>query len=906
MPPAASTVTITFGDPGGATGFEVDASTSVTFTGALTSSITFDTSLTTLTISGLSPNTSYYFQAGAYSGGTTNYANTNPPAVMTLALPLSGAQVLQSTTNAITVGWAAAPVGAAAGYKLDVSTVPAFNAAIVSSSTVGVQPSTLTVGGLLPSTTYFVRVAAINGAGMPNFVLVGSTQTVTGGGGGPPINPTPAGPPGVSSITMNWGNPGGTNGFVVNASTTSNFSGTVLSSATINPAQLSLSVQGLAANTTYFMQVGALYGGATTYSTQVSTISTLASLLVNVAIYQVNPGSITVNWSAFGVGPGINTSEGYMLQASSAPNFATVLFASSNTTAAVSTLTLVGLAPSTTYYLRAGAINWMSAPAFVAIGSVTTPAGSGGLPAPTGLVGSATVPALLNWNWNLVGGATGYNIYLASSPATLLAGTTTNSWLEPAPQTNSPYGIVVAAVGGGQQSPLSASATTYTQANQPPIPGVSNVGSSSFTVTWGTAGNPGNTPYQVELALNNALVWAPPHPFLSRLILRAVPRPSSAWRRTPAYWVRVTARNVDGVSTPGQFISQTTKPNGSGTGAGSGLGTATLVPSSVPEGGVVTATVTFTVPAVGMSVGGRLEIDAPTNWWPNILQNINSTQDGFVTATSTAGIPFNLTFGNTSPVVTISFSSGTLTAGTTIQVVFNNIHPNCPVPNQTQMHMAIKSAMGPADPLRDIVNQSSQTLATGQFQWIGYNPWNPLTAVVNQPSQAIVLQADDNCGQPVVLAAPITVNLQALKPDGTSDSGATFSAVSNMTPSTTSVVITAGTSTATYYYQTPTFGNNLQIRGDYLSPFGNQQVWRSVNVLPNALTFSNVSVDNGVPVAGQKSLTMSPDGSGVNNFAYLRFTPSDNSTQWHVAISSNGFQTLVFSNVGGAEILKGP
>ena len=67
---------------------------------------------------------------------------------------------------------------------------------------------------------------------------------------------------------------------------------------------------------------------------------------------------MVVNWSAFGTGPGNNTSEGYELDASTAANFTGQIFMSSNTTPATSTLTVTGLSAYTTYYFRVGAINY--------------------------------------------------------------------------------------------------------------------------------------------------------------------------------------------------------------------------------------------------------------------------------------------------------------------------------------------------------------------------------------------------------------------------------------------------------------------------------------------------------------------------------------------------------------------
>src|SRR5688572_7509613 len=78
QPTGMSTMTVTWGDPGGTLGFIIEASTDANFIGTVHSSRTLDTAVTTLTISGLTANTSYYVQAGALNGTTTDYAPTNP------------------------------------------------------------------------------------------------------------------------------------------------------------------------------------------------------------------------------------------------------------------------------------------------------------------------------------------------------------------------------------------------------------------------------------------------------------------------------------------------------------------------------------------------------------------------------------------------------------------------------------------------------------------------------------------------------------------------------------------------------------------------------------------------------------------------------------------------------------
>ena len=78
-----------------------------------------------------------------------------------------------------------------------------------------------------------------------------------------------------------------------------------------------------------------------------------------------------VDWPAFVSGSSTNTAQGYELDASTSSTFIT--YTSSTTTAvAQSTLTISGLTPFTTYYLRAGGVNWDSVVNFVTLSTQTS------------------------------------------------------------------------------------------------------------------------------------------------------------------------------------------------------------------------------------------------------------------------------------------------------------------------------------------------------------------------------------------------------------------------------------------------------------------------------------------------------------------------------------------------------
>ena len=162
-------------------------------------------------------------------------------------------------------------------------------------------------------------------------------------------------------------------GYVVQASTRSDFqAGTVISSATSAQA-VQLTPQGLFTNTTYYLRAGALWGQSTYYAltTPIST-ATLASPLSNAAVARVFVTSVTVNWTALPISPSSSTAEAYLLQASTAADFSGTIFSSVTTNAALSTLTVSGLTTATTYYFRVASVNWNNVPNYVVVGSTMT------------------------------------------------------------------------------------------------------------------------------------------------------------------------------------------------------------------------------------------------------------------------------------------------------------------------------------------------------------------------------------------------------------------------------------------------------------------------------------------------------------------------------------------------------
>jgi subtilisin family serine protease len=141
-------------------------------------------------------------------------------------------------------------------------------------------------------------------------------------------------------------------GYVVEASTAADFSGTLFSSATTNRALTTLKITGLVASTNYALRLGALnQNGGATYGASPSSFNTGTSLVAPVSptLDQISTASIRFNW-ALGANPG---GLSYFAQASTASNFSGNLFP---LTVSGLSATSGALASDTSYYFRVQAI----------------------------------------------------------------------------------------------------------------------------------------------------------------------------------------------------------------------------------------------------------------------------------------------------------------------------------------------------------------------------------------------------------------------------------------------------------------------------------------------------------------------------------------------------------------------
>ncbi|MBA7511636.1 hypothetical protein ES705_03632 [subsurface metagenome] len=179
-----SSITMIWTKEGEPDSFIMQASTKDTCVPVYKSSSTTNTNISTLTVTGLDPNTTYYLRVGSLYSGTTEWISTPYPSTSTLADQVTNAQIYKVFESSVTLTWDALPqnpsTSTCEGYIVQASTKSNFDPIYESSSTTNVNISTLTVVELDAGTTYWFRVGSLNWLNVANYVIVGSTKTSGG------------------------------------------------------------------------------------------------------------------------------------------------------------------------------------------------------------------------------------------------------------------------------------------------------------------------------------------------------------------------------------------------------------------------------------------------------------------------------------------------------------------------------------------------------------------------------------------------------------------------------------------------------------------------------------------------------------------------------------------------------
>lgn len=161
----------------------LEASKNEDFSSGILRSAILNTTQTQAAISGLNPNTIYYFRVSAENAmGAVVY--TPSISTMTLAPKIftdPSVLTLSATWGAIKADFAPLPAGNCNGYRLEASTSQDFTAETVKYAEGSSSANSLTITGLDYTTYYFVRMITKNNDGAENITDLGGIATLSVG-----------------------------------------------------------------------------------------------------------------------------------------------------------------------------------------------------------------------------------------------------------------------------------------------------------------------------------------------------------------------------------------------------------------------------------------------------------------------------------------------------------------------------------------------------------------------------------------------------------------------------------------------------------------------------------------------------------------------------------------------------
>lgn len=301
----------------------------------------------------LSTNTAYGARVSAVNSAGES-ALSSEATIYSLAAPPTGYRFVSALDNSITVQWGANENPAGTQYRLDYWTAGGSTSSVLGTTT------SATAGGLTISTTYYLRVNAING----NSILTASSNTLAAQTlPSPPANLSGAGQ-GVSSLTWTWSGVAGASQYKFYPST---------GGAAITLANPTLTQTNLSTNTVYGARVSAVNSGGEGAQAAEATAYTLAAAPASPALAALWTSSASATWSL-----NQNPVGTFFTLELSLNDFSSVA-ASSRTL--LSTAAFTALLPDTSYYFRVKAENGQGlASGYTAAFSTVTAAA-----APTGL-----------------------------------------------------------------------------------------------------------------------------------------------------------------------------------------------------------------------------------------------------------------------------------------------------------------------------------------------------------------------------------------------------------------------------------------------------------------------------------------------------------------------------------------
>ncbi|MCD4774026.1 MAG: fibronectin type III domain-containing protein [Bacteroidales bacterium] len=338
-----------------ADGYYLDVATDNGFTNFVSGYNNLQVSDTTYFVSGLSPETEYFYRVRAYNNGGTS-GNSN--VISATTLPNNpGAPVANAATNITQTGFDANwdPASGATSYWLDVATDNGFTNFVSGYENLNVgNVTTYPVTGLNPDTDYFYRLRAENASGTSGNSNVISLTTL------PdiplPPNALPAGIITHTTFNANWDPSVSADYYYLDVATDNGFTSFVSGFENLNVGNVTTYyVIGLSQGTEYFYRLRAENSAGTSGNSNVISVITLLDIPLPPNAYAA--GNITqttfdANWYHS------TNADGYYLDVAKDDLFTAYVYGYENLDVGnVTMFNVIGLNPDTEYFYRLRAYN---------------------------------------------------------------------------------------------------------------------------------------------------------------------------------------------------------------------------------------------------------------------------------------------------------------------------------------------------------------------------------------------------------------------------------------------------------------------------------------------------------------------------------------------------------------------
>lgn len=383
----------------GATSYDLDVSTSSSFTSFVSGYNGLNTTSTSQSVTTLSSATKYYYRVRAVnSSGESNNSSSRTVYTLPDTPTLDDASNMSQTS--FDVSWDA--VDRADSYRLDVSTSSLFVTYVTGYQDLTVSGTSETVNGLNPGTTYYYRVRAYDFNGNTTSANPTAKHTVT-----IPDDPTAnvASAMTQTSFTANWNSETSATGYRLDVSIANDFSAFVSGYEDLSVTGTSQTVTGLSNGTTYYYRLRAENAsGVSSNSNHVETITVPGEPIASQAT-NFTQISFTANWNA------ITGATSYELDVAFDDEFTEYVMGYPMFGLNATEQSVTGLTSGTTYYYRVRAVNSSGTSDHSStIETITIPGNPLSLP-------SDVAQHSFVAGWGAVTGATKYSIDVSTAEA---------------------------------------------------------------------------------------------------------------------------------------------------------------------------------------------------------------------------------------------------------------------------------------------------------------------------------------------------------------------------------------------------------------------------------------------------------------------------------------------------------